>query len=159
MDEQGWIDISVIASFNRIKALTTDEALVRDTMSLTPILEVFGQFVRLRQNWPEWVLPNAIPSRVDAIDAAAASPAIEGQSRTSQAGAEEGNTSRGMSSEDEEEGTAATTVSTGSDEAQVLPNPSKAVEIGESRRPRLSSILADILRPPVAPTVVAPIVA
>lgn len=64
MDAAGWIDISIIASFNRIKNLTTDQSIVRDTMCFTPLLEVVDEFVRLRQHWPEWILPNAIPSRV-----------------------------------------------------------------------------------------------
>ncbi|ORY73061.1 hypothetical protein BCR35DRAFT_269055, partial [Leucosporidium creatinivorum] len=64
MDASGWIDISIIASFNRIKNLTTDQSIVRDTMCFTPLLEVIDNYVRLRQHWPEWILPNAIPSRV-----------------------------------------------------------------------------------------------
>lgn len=62
MDSQGWIDISVIASFNRIKNLSGDVNIVRETASLTPILEVVGSALRLRTNWPEWVLPSAVAS-------------------------------------------------------------------------------------------------
>lgn len=64
MDAAGWIDISIIASFNRIKNLTTDQSIVRDTMCFTPLLEVVDNYVRLRQHWPEWILPNAGGSRV-----------------------------------------------------------------------------------------------
>lgn len=57
MDHQGFIDISLIASFNRIKNLTFDLNLVRETMGLTPLLQVVGDRVRLRFNWAEWLLP------------------------------------------------------------------------------------------------------
>lgn len=66
MDDHGWIEISVIASFNRIKSLTMDEALVRETMTLTPVLEVYGSYVRLRQDWPKWLLPTSPPSKINA---------------------------------------------------------------------------------------------
>lgn len=79
MDAAGWIDISLIASFNRIKNLTTDQAIVRDTMCFTPLLEVVDDYVRLRQHWPDWVLPNAVPSRVSEDRMAAARAGVMGQ--------------------------------------------------------------------------------
>jgi hypothetical protein len=61
MDAQGWVAIDLIASFNRIKKLTSDVAVVVECMRMTPLLEVSpkGKFVRLAQTWPEWTLPNA----------------------------------------------------------------------------------------------------
>jgi len=61
MDAQGWISVPLIASFNRIKNLTSDLSIVVETMRMTPVLEVSpkGRFVRLAQTWPEWILPNA----------------------------------------------------------------------------------------------------
>lgn len=137
MDDQGWIEISVIANFNRIKNLTSDHAIVRETMGLTPILEVFGDYVRVRQNWPEWVLPNALPSRVDAKDAAAA--ALGGEQPASPGkDVDEGAASHGHSSEDDEEGTAPTTVSTGSQAGEDTPV-QKVVELGASSLSLLSA--------------------
>ncbi|KAK4048088.1 hypothetical protein OIV83_004958 [Microbotryomycetes sp. JL201] len=72
MDAEGWIEIAIIAAFNRIRNLTTDVAVVHETMMLTPLLEVVDGFVRLRQHWPEWVLPSAAPSRVSEERLAAA---------------------------------------------------------------------------------------
>ncbi|GAA6061373.1 hypothetical protein JCM10212_005827 [Sporobolomyces blumeae] len=65
MDANGWVLISIIASFNRIKNLTSDIAIVVECLRMTPLLEVSpkGQHVRLRQAWPEWVLPNAVPNK------------------------------------------------------------------------------------------------
>lgn len=61
MDTSGWISISLIASFNRIKNLTNDISIVVECMRMTPLLEVSpkDRFVRLAQTWPQWVLPNA----------------------------------------------------------------------------------------------------
>ncbi|GAA5863128.1 hypothetical protein JCM3774_001430 [Rhodotorula dairenensis] len=61
MDTAGWIPISLIASFNRIKNLTNDIKIVVECMRMTPLLEVSprDRFVRLAQTWPQWVLPNA----------------------------------------------------------------------------------------------------
>lgn len=61
MDANGWVLISILASFNRIKNLTSDLAIVVECLRMTPLLEVSpkGTHVRLRQQWPEWVLPNA----------------------------------------------------------------------------------------------------
>lgn len=61
MDANGWVLISILASFNRIKNLTSDLSIVVECLRMTPLLEVSpkGTHVRLRQQWPEWVLPNA----------------------------------------------------------------------------------------------------
>jgi hypothetical protein len=121
MDAAGWIDISIIASFNRIKNLTTDQSIVRDTMCFTPLLEVIGDYVRLRQNWPEWILPNASTSRVSDQAVAEANQQAAGAARVSQAQEQERAQAREQEREhasseddDEGEGTSATTVSTGS---------------------------------------------
>lgn len=60
MDDQGWIPISLIASFNRVKRLTTDVNLVRDVLNLSSLTEVKGDYVRMtREQWKQFVLPNA----------------------------------------------------------------------------------------------------
>lgn len=59
MDSEGWIGISVIASFNRIQNFTQDYNLVRDTMALSAYLEVNEHMVRLaHRRWQEFVLPS-----------------------------------------------------------------------------------------------------
>lgn len=62
MDAHGWVDIPMIASFNRIRQVTTDEDLVQEVAQLSHILEVRDKKMRLRDNWQMWVFPNAKPS-------------------------------------------------------------------------------------------------
>jgi hypothetical protein len=67
MDSQGWIDIAMIASFNRVRTLTTDASLVRDTMVISSLVEVSdegrGDKVRLvNHGWVPFVLPDAPPT-------------------------------------------------------------------------------------------------
>lgn len=58
MDGEGWIDISIIATFNRILNLTPDYNLVRDTMGLSAFLEVAETKVRLaHMRWQQFVSP------------------------------------------------------------------------------------------------------
>lgn len=66
MDLEGWIDISMIASFNRIKSLTPDVAIVREVMEMSSLLEVKGDKVRLGGGEAKrWVLPDAKPSNME----------------------------------------------------------------------------------------------
>lgn len=52
----------MIASFNRIRQVTTDEDLVQEVAQLSQLLEVRDKKMRLRDNWQMWVFPNAKPS-------------------------------------------------------------------------------------------------
>ena len=63
MDSQGWIDIAMISSFNRVKSLTPDNTIVREVMTLSSLLEVRDEKVRLANGESKrWVLPDAKPS-------------------------------------------------------------------------------------------------
>ncbi|KAF8519428.1 hypothetical protein JB92DRAFT_2710844 [Gautieria morchelliformis] len=65
MDNRGWVPISVIASFNRVRQLTYDVGLVRDVMGLSILVEVQGDKVRLRdRQWVPFILPDAAASDV-----------------------------------------------------------------------------------------------
>lgn len=65
MDNRGWVPVSVIASFNRVRQLTYDINLVRDVMGLSMLVEVHGDKVRLRdRQWLPFILPDAPPSDV-----------------------------------------------------------------------------------------------
>ena len=68
MDSEGWLEVALIGSFNRIKNLSQDPALGLATMLYTPLLELSRTHthVRLAHGWPHWVLPNAVPSVVQA---------------------------------------------------------------------------------------------
>ena len=63
MDSKGWIPIALIASFNRIKQLTIDVAMVKSVLSLSSIIEVREDYVRLNnRQWVKYVLPGATSS-------------------------------------------------------------------------------------------------
>ncbi|WVW78500.1 hypothetical protein I302_100455 [Kwoniella bestiolae CBS 10118] len=64
MDSEGWIDISMIASFNRVKSLTPDVSIVKECMVLSSLLEVKEESVRLAgSDASRWVLPDARKSQ------------------------------------------------------------------------------------------------
>lgn len=65
MNSEGWIPISLLANFNRVRALTTDAALVREVFALSSIVELQDDLVRMRDGlWKQFVLPTmpAVPS-------------------------------------------------------------------------------------------------
>ena len=64
MDKEGWIPISVISSFNRVKQLTTDTQLVKDVLTLSTVCQVKGEWVRMNE-WRQFVLPTARESIVE----------------------------------------------------------------------------------------------
>ncbi|KAI0777277.1 hypothetical protein BD413DRAFT_609667 [Trametes elegans] len=64
MDSRGWIPIPLIASFNRVRTLTTDAQLVTDVLTLSSLVEVRDGYVRMRQ-WQQFVFPNARKSIVE----------------------------------------------------------------------------------------------
>ncbi|KAH7320440.1 hypothetical protein B0J17DRAFT_685221, partial [Rhizoctonia solani] len=62
MDNQGWIPISTIGSFNRLRKLTTDIAIVRETMHMSSIVEISSDGEKARMahgGWTQFVLPGA----------------------------------------------------------------------------------------------------
>jgi la-related protein 1 len=70
MDSRGWIPIPLIASFNRVRTLTTDARLVKDVLILSKIVEVNADWVRMGGNqWERYVLPDAPTSSVESLGA------------------------------------------------------------------------------------------
>ncbi|KAI8989273.1 hypothetical protein BDB01DRAFT_756597 [Pilobolus umbonatus] len=59
MDTKGYVPISLIAGFNRVKGLTTDVSLIASSLESSQLLEVEGDLVRKKENWETWVLPAA----------------------------------------------------------------------------------------------------
>ncbi|KAG8897568.1 hypothetical protein FRC00_004106, partial [Tulasnella sp. 408] len=60
MDPQGWLDVEQIASFNRLRRLTSDLNLVREVMNMSALIEVSpdGQKCRMSNNaWQAFVTP------------------------------------------------------------------------------------------------------
>ncbi|KAF8067638.1 winged helix DNA-binding domain-containing protein [Lyophyllum atratum] len=67
MDSRGWIPVSLIASFNRVRQVTIDAQLVRDVLLLSSVVEVKGEWVRM-VSWEQFVLPDAMPSKIERVD-------------------------------------------------------------------------------------------
>lgn len=57
MDEQGFIPVSVIANFNRVKMLTPNPGLILDAMRNSSVVEVQVDKMRKRDEWAKWLLP------------------------------------------------------------------------------------------------------
>ncbi|KAL6849929.1 hypothetical protein ACP4OV_020556 [Aristida adscensionis] len=55
MDEHGWVPVSKIADFNRLKKMTTDVHLILDTLSSSSLLEVQDDKIRRRSDWSKWI--------------------------------------------------------------------------------------------------------
>jgi len=66
MDSRGWIPVSLLASFNRVRQLTLDPQLVRDVLALSSIVELCDDCVRMGGGeWRRFVLPDAPASMVE----------------------------------------------------------------------------------------------
>ncbi|KAF8975116.1 La ribonucleoprotein domain member 1B [Entomortierella lignicola] len=64
MDAEGYVPLSLIANFNRVKNLTTDHALIKDTIKESKVIELNGDNIRKRGDWATWIFPKgdgAIP--------------------------------------------------------------------------------------------------
>lgn len=75
MDDQGWVNISVIANFRRVLSLTSDVQLILDALGSSTVVEVQGDKIRRRDNWKKWLPPFrqvdpdlALPSPSESID-------------------------------------------------------------------------------------------
>lgn len=64
MDEEGWIPLSVISNFNRIKFLTTDTNTILETIKGSTILECNDEKIRRKDDWKTWVIPKVTPAIV-----------------------------------------------------------------------------------------------
>jgi la-related protein 1 len=67
MDSRGWIPISLIASFNRVKKLTLDANLVKEVLYLSSMVQVRDEWVRMG-GWERFVLPDAEESVAPEFD-------------------------------------------------------------------------------------------
>ncbi|WCJ27544.1 LA RNA-binding protein [Euphorbia peplus] len=55
MDNQGWVLISVIADFNRVKKMTTDISFILDALQSSSTVEIKGDKIRRRDEWSKWI--------------------------------------------------------------------------------------------------------
>nr|CAD1835717.1 unnamed protein product [Ananas comosus var. bracteatus] len=57
MDEQGWVPLSLIASFNKVREITNSLEFIVETVQLSTVAELQGDKIRRRNDWMNWVLP------------------------------------------------------------------------------------------------------
>ncbi|KAI3699344.1 hypothetical protein L2E82_43594 [Cichorium intybus] len=61
MDEQGWVPVTLIASFKKVSFVLTDNVrLILDVMRTSKAVEVKGVKTRKRREWKRWILPKSI---------------------------------------------------------------------------------------------------
>ena len=51
MDAEGWVALSMVASFNRVKQLSQDFGLIRSALLRSTEVEVRGEHIRRRGDW------------------------------------------------------------------------------------------------------------
>lgn len=61
MDSEGWIDMATVLTFKRIKSLTTSLDLLRDTIALSPLIDLDHDryLFRTKTDWQRWLMPGA----------------------------------------------------------------------------------------------------
>ncbi|GJJ67858.1 la-related protein 1 [Entomortierella parvispora] len=57
MDAEGYVPLSLVANFNRVKSLTTDHALIKETLKNSTEIELKGDNIRKKSDWTIWVFP------------------------------------------------------------------------------------------------------
>ncbi|OVA03807.1 RNA-binding protein Lupus La [Macleaya cordata] len=56
MDEQGWVSVSLIAGFNRVKQWTNNIPFILDALRFSTIVEIQGDKIRRKNDWKNWLL-------------------------------------------------------------------------------------------------------
>ncbi|XP_057802054.1 la-related protein 1A isoform X2 [Salvia miltiorrhiza] len=59
MDNQGWVPVSLIADFKRVKRMTTDIPFILDALQASEAIETQGEKVRRRNEWSKWIPTSA----------------------------------------------------------------------------------------------------
>ncbi|KAF9905821.1 La ribonucleoprotein domain member 1 [Lobosporangium transversale] len=57
MDSEGYVPLSLIANFNRVKHLTTDHSLIKEAIKDSKVIELNGDNIRRRGDWATWIFP------------------------------------------------------------------------------------------------------
>ncbi|KAG4382241.1 hypothetical protein JHK82_038760 [Glycine max] len=55
MDDQGWVPISTVADFKRVKKMSTDIPFILDALQSSNTVEVQGDKIRQRDSWSKWI--------------------------------------------------------------------------------------------------------
>ncbi|KAF8022674.1 hypothetical protein BT93_F0251 [Corymbia citriodora subsp. variegata] len=73
MDTEGWVPISLIASFRRVMSLTTNIQLILESLRDSMLVEVQDDKVRRRNEWAKWIYRGSPASRSSSYDELATS--------------------------------------------------------------------------------------
>jgi la-related protein 1 len=57
MDAEGYVDLQLLANFNRIKGLSTDLEFIKEALKDSQLLHVKNGKIRREEGWENWVLP------------------------------------------------------------------------------------------------------
>ncbi|KAE9614905.1 putative winged helix-turn-helix DNA-binding domain-containing protein [Lupinus albus] len=55
MDGQGWVPVSTVAGFKRVKRMSTDIPFILDALQSSSIVEVQGDKIRKQKDWSQWI--------------------------------------------------------------------------------------------------------
>mmetsp|Transcript_2566 Transcript_2566/g.3884 ORF Transcript_2566/g.3884 Transcript_2566/m.3884 type:complete len:973 (-) Transcript_2566:116-3034(-) len=60
MDNEGWVPLAVVSSFNRVRVLTHDQLTIVEALRKSDVVELSSDFslLRCRDNWRRWTLTN-----------------------------------------------------------------------------------------------------
>ncbi|KAE9597898.1 putative winged helix-turn-helix DNA-binding domain-containing protein [Lupinus albus] len=56
MDDQGWVHINLVASFNKVKELTDSVHIILEAVGTSSVVELQGDKIRRRGDWERWPL-------------------------------------------------------------------------------------------------------
>ncbi|KAI5063122.1 hypothetical protein GOP47_0021669 [Adiantum capillus-veneris] len=68
MDEWGFVPVSVIANFNRVRAITPNPYFIIEALRLSNVVEVQGDKIRKKGDWANWLLPTGQSSATSSGD-------------------------------------------------------------------------------------------
>ncbi|KAJ8764308.1 hypothetical protein K2173_006048 [Erythroxylum novogranatense] len=57
MDDQGWVDVKLVAGFKKVSQLTPNVPIILDAMRNSSLVEVQGNKIRRRNDWQRWIMP------------------------------------------------------------------------------------------------------
>ncbi|XP_047328426.1 la-related protein 1B-like [Impatiens glandulifera] len=59
MDDQGWVPLSLIAGFPKVKALTQEINVILNSLRDSTVVEIQGDKIRRRDDWMNWIIPRS----------------------------------------------------------------------------------------------------
>ncbi|KAK3828056.1 MAG: hypothetical protein J3Q66DRAFT_321706 [Benniella sp.] len=57
MDSEGFVPLSLVANFNRVRYLTTDLELIKEALRPSNEIELNGDRIRKKDDWATWIFP------------------------------------------------------------------------------------------------------